>query len=59
VTVSVIGCKKPAQDACTEEMALQDPPASCEIDAGCGEDPIPGTCQMVGSENPTPTCVAD
>jgi hypothetical protein len=58
IAIGVIGCKKPAQDVCSEEDATSTPPVACEIDNGCGE-PTPGTCQMLGSENPTPTCVAD
>ena len=57
VAASVIGCQQSAEDVCTEEMTQQNPPATCEIDMGCGEDPIAGTCEMVGTINPVATCV--
>ena len=56
VSVSVIGCREHAQDVCLE---YDDPDnEECEIDMGCGETPIPGTCKLLGTENPTWTCVA-
>lgn len=52
VSMSVIGCKKPAQDICIDQPI----DSQCSIDMGCGEEDVPGTCLPQG-RNGTMTCI--